>query len=359
MAKVRARGEAIRRFILEHVERHPRDICRTTAEAFGITRQAANKHLHNLVNEGALVSEGNTNSSRYKLRPLEQWLRCYSLHPPTAEDVVWRNDIAPQLQALPRNVFDIWQHGFTEMFNNAIDHSGGTHVTVHVEKSASATEIWIRDDGVGIFRKIQEAMHLLDERHAVLELAKGKLTTDPSRHTGEGIFFSSRMFDDFAIVSGATHFSHSHGKPEDWIWERETPRSGTSVVMRLNNHPSRTVAQVFSEYSSGDERAFTKTVVPVALAKYGQEQLVSRSQAKRLLGRVDRFKTVILDFDGVPAIGQAFADEIFRVFRLAHPEVELVPMNAATDVQEMIVRALATVVPPVSETKARLTSGSD
>jgi hypothetical protein len=60
------------------------------------------------------------------------------------------------------------------------------------------TEIVIYDEGEGIFKKIQRELGLLDARHSVLEISKGKLTTDPDNHTGEGVFFSSRMFDDFA-----------------------------------------------------------------------------------------------------------------------------------------------------------------
>jgi len=61
--------------------------------------------------------------------------------------------------------------------------------------------------------------------------------------------------------------------------------------------------------------ALTRQSVPVKLAQYGNDKLVSRSQAKRLLARVELFKVVMLDFTNVPTIGQAFADEIFRVFR--------------------------------------------
>ena len=68
--------------------------------------------------------------------------------------------------------------------------------------------MYLHDNGVGIFKKIQTELRLLDERHAILELAKGKLTTDPKRHTGEGIFFSSRMFDQFDILSGGIFFTH-------------------------------------------------------------------------------------------------------------------------------------------------------
>ena len=63
------------------------------------------------------------------------------------------------------------------------------------------------------------------------------------------------------------------------------------------------------------------------------------SQAKRLLQRVEHFRHVVLDFAEVARVGQAFADEIFRVFANAHPEVELLAVNALPEVQQMIRRA--------------------
>lgn len=90
---------------------------------------------------------------------------------------------------------------------------------------------------------------------------------------------------------------------------------------------------------SSVEYGFTMTVVPVKLAKYGDDNLVSRSQAKRLLTRVDRFRTVMLDFSGVDSLGQAFADEVFRVFPARHPEVTLVEVHANSAVKRMISRA--------------------
>ena len=339
MVTIRTRGEKIRSFILENVEKFPNDIAKRIAETFKISRQAANKHLQHLVDEKVLVQDGNTRNRSYELCPLAQLDKVYTLSPQLEEDVVWRNDMRPLLGQLPENVLDIWSYGFTEMLNNAIDHSDGTDVRVHSTKTATFTEAWIIDNGIGIFKKIQKALNLLDERHAVLELSKGKLTTDPRRHTGEGIFFSSRMFDQFVIISSGTHFSHQYGQEEDWILEREATSTGTSVFMRLNNHTARTMKKVFADYSSGDDIGFTKTVVPVRLAQYGDDKLVSRSQAKRLLDRVDRFKTVLIDFSEVTHIGQAFADEIFRVFRNSHPAIDLYAVNANTDIQDMIIRA--------------------
>jgi anti-sigma regulatory factor (Ser/Thr protein kinase) len=339
MTKVRVRGENIRRFILEHVEAHPDEISRVAAARFGISRQAVNKHLRRLVDEGALKTEGRTRGRTYAAAPLTQWKNDYPITPGLAEDLVWRSDIKGAVGQLPENVVNIWHHGFTEMFNNAIDHSEGARITVVIDRTAVDTQMIVMDDGIGIFRKIQASLGLLDERHAVLELSKGKLTTDPRRHSGEGIFFTSRMFDSFSIHSGGVWFSHQYGKREDWIVEQARLAGvGTAVFMKLHNHTSRTTRKVFDEFASGEELGFTKTVVPVRLAQYGNDQLISRSQAKRLLARIEIFQTVIFDFAEVPSIGQAFADEIFRVFANEHPRMDLHVINTSAEVKRMIAR---------------------
>ena len=124
----------------------------------------------------------------------------------------------------------------------------------------------------------------------------------------------------------------------DWIQEDSGFQQGTLIVMKLQNHSLRNEQEVFERFADEDH-GFSKTVVPVRLAQYGDERLMSRSQAKRLLARFDRFKTVVLDFKGVESIGQAFADEVFRVFSLHYPEVLLMEINTGTSVQRMISRA--------------------
>lgn len=339
MSGLRRRGEQIRQFILTNIGEHPRDVVALTSQQFGITRQAVNKHMQRLVEQKTIVVKGSTKNRSYHLHPLVERTQIYQLANKLEEDVVWDSDIKPLIVDLPNNVKDIWIYGFTEMLNNAIDHSSGKTVIVQLEKTAVDTQIIIHDDGEGIFKKIQRALQLHDERHAVLELAKGKLTTDPDRHSGQGIFFTSRMFDEFAILSGSVYFSHELNKAEDWILERDGFQSGTMVFMKLNNNTSRTSKQVFNSFSSGDDYAFTKTVVPVRLAQYGEERLVSRSQAKRLLAGVDKFRVVVFDFSGVDVIGQAFADEVFRVFKKQHPEIQIMSLNTNKDVMQMISRA--------------------
>jgi uncharacterized protein (DUF1330 family) len=66
---------------------------------------------------------------------------------------------------------------------------------------------------------------------------------------------------------------------------------------------------------------------------------VSRSQAKRLLTGLYRFREVILDFEKVETIGPAFADEIFRVFQQHYPHINVQWIGANENVEMMIQRA--------------------
>ncbi len=197
----------------------------------------------------------------------------------------------------------------------------------------------VTDDGVGIFQKIADELNLVDPRQSLLELSKGKFTSDPARHTGEGIFFTSRAFDRFVLRSSDLLFWHS-SRSDDWLVEsEETLVKGSRVTISLLLPAATLLEDVFKKYSSGpDDYRFAKTHVPLTLATYGDDALVSRSSARRVLARIERFDEVLLDFARVRSIGQAFADEIFRVFSNAHPQIQLIAINANEQVTRMIRR---------------------
>lgn len=309
------------------------------AQAGGVSRQVANGYLQALVRDGLVEAEGTTRARVYRLKTLAEASRRYPCEG-LQEDLVWRELVAPVVARLPQNVRDIWHYAATEMINNAIDHSGAAEVLVEVRKNELATELLVADEGEGIFVKIQRALGLHDAREAILELAKGKLTTAPDRHSGEGVFFTSRALDFFEIESHHLRFSHAP-RADDAIAEQAADTPGTRVRMRLANDSARVLREVFDAYTDPEEYSFDKTVVPLRLAQYEGESLVSRSQAKRVAHRFERFKRVELDFAGVSDIGQAFADELFRVFADAHPQIRITPVNAAPAVAQMIKRAEA------------------
>lgn len=325
--------------LLELVSENDRNVSARLAEAFNITRQAASQRVRAAIRHGLIESTGRGPGTRYKLATLAKEERAFQREG-LEEHFVWSSVLAPVVSEFSTNVIDIWQYGLTEMINNAIDHSNGTKITVRIEKNGLFTHALVVDDGEGIFLKIQKALSLQDPRESILELAKGKLTTDPTRHTGEGIFFSSKVFDLFDIRSGSLHFMHNDGA-HDWLIERPLEAPGTEVFMCLRNDSQRTLKEIFDKFAVPDEYTFAKTVVPVRLAQYEGEKLVSRSQARRLVFRFEKFQTIILDFEGVEEIGQAFADEVFRVFQINHPKSKLVPANMGGGVKRMVSRAKA------------------
>ena len=338
----RNQTKRIRSFILDQVSRNPRDVARITAEHFGITRQAVNRHLSELLKGGVLEAEGQTRNRSYKIKPVAEECFVFKITPDLAEDRVWRECFGPLVSSLQKNVVEICHYGFTEMFNNVLDHSNGKQVTTKIAVTPPWVKMFVTDNGVGIFEKIKNELGFEDERHTVLELTKGKLTTGPEHHTGEGIFFTTRMFDRFSILSGHLFFDH-HELDNDWFMEPAEEFKGTRVEMLISAKATRTTTAVFDRYTSGpNDFAFTKTHVAVNLLRYGKESLLSRSQAKRLLARLERFEEVRLDFKGVEMIGQAFADEIFRVFQKQNPRIKLAPVNTNDQVDRMIQRVLKT-----------------
>jgi anti-sigma regulatory factor (Ser/Thr protein kinase) len=336
------RTDEIRGAILREVFWRRASPVSKVAAAFGITREAVRLHVRAMVLAGQLVAHGTKRFRRYTLAIGPRVAGRYALDGGISEDHVWKQSVAPLLADLTQDERDICHYGLTEMVNNAIDHSGGKAALVRAWRTAASIVIQISDDGRGIFHKIAEALNLTDPRQSLLELSKGKFTTDPKRHTGEGIFFASRMFDRYRIQSDDLLFHHST-QTDDWLLDIEDKSfHGTRVSMALAL-PSKTVMkEVFDRFSSGPEDyRFDKTHVPLKLATLDDEALLSRSSAKRVLSRVDRFHEVLLDFAGIRSIGQAFADEIFRVFASAHPSVQLIAINANAAVTAMVRRAEA------------------
>jgi hypothetical protein len=253
------------------------------------------------------------------------------------------------LADLQPNVKNLAYTAFTEMLNNALDHSNGQQVVMGMHVQGGQLHMLVGDDGEGIFRKIAKAADLFDPRLAILELAKGKYTTAPLGHSGMGIFVSSRMMDGFAIESFGLRFDPNEARAPlprfDWIdasAQLKPAQAQTVVRMAIALDSTRTGNDVYFKYfessNVGDAEpgeAFHTTEIPVRLAQLSSE-LVSRSQAKWVMNRATQFKTVILDFEGVVHVGQAFVDEVFRVFATAHPNVRLKTMGMIPEVATLV-----------------------
>lgn len=341
MAELLSKAKDIQEFIVFNLEGHEKNIGRLVSEKFNVSRVTAAKYLQRLIDDGVIEVKGKTKDRIYELKVTLNKTITVDVTPQLDEDIVWNREIRPLLSDLKENVLGICAHGITEMLNNVISHSESPVARIHLMRTAAIVVMYVLDEGVGIFNKIQQRFGLADPQHALLELAKGKLTTDEKHHAGEGIFFASRMFDKFMISSDLIDFCRFSGANQDWFFEdRENREKGTVVMMEINTNSIQTTKNVFDAYKADfDTFGFSKTIIPLVLMQYEGDKLISRSQAKRLLTRAERFKEVFLDFKGVTEIGQGFADEVFRVFVRDHPDVAIKHINASEDVVGMIKRA--------------------
>ena len=57
----------------------------------------------------------------------------------------------------------------------------------------------------------------------------------------------------------------------------------------------------------------------------------ARSGGRALLAGCERYRRVVLDFEGVRSAAPSFADEIFRVWQTAHPSVDIEVVNVAAE----------------------------
>jgi anti-sigma regulatory factor (Ser/Thr protein kinase) len=333
MSRPDSTREAIRLFI----ERHESATGPELAEHFGISPQGVSLHLRRLIAEGTVFKTGSTRAARYfpadaapEKRRIKRTLNLAGLD----ESAVYENlVIALNLSRLPSNVEAILHYGFTEILNNAIDHSMSGRCTTEVSLDATKAAFTVRDTGIGVFHSIAEKFGLADEQTAMIELIKGKTTTAPEAHSGEGIFFVSRSADRFVLRSHRLQIEWDNDRDDVFVSDPHYTK-GTTAQFEIRKDSRTRLEDVFAEFAPEEfDFRFEKTRVLVKLLR---QDYVSRSEAKRLTHNLDKFSEIELDMRDVKNVGQGFADEIFRVFASANPDIAVRVTNTSDAVEAML-----------------------
>lgn len=324
------RKQSIKHYILEKIDQDTPSISKTVADTFSINPSTIHSYINELVKDNVIVK---VKRGQYELVNKEY---SYLLKRENGDldDDTYAFDIClkEHIEGFENNVQDIWSYTFSEMINNVMDHSLADSVKITISQNFLATCVMIEDNGIGIFQKIKDYFKLSSIEDAICELFKGKLTTDTKNHSGEGIFFSSKLMDDFLIISSSKIFTtnkYDEGKILSLVLENQ---KGTCVFMELSNFSHKTAKEIFDAYSNVDG-GFVKTKIP--LKNIFDTSPVSRSQANRICNRLDKFKEVIVDFDEIEWLGQGFAHQLFVVFANSHPGIILTPINMNEDVTKM------------------------
>jgi len=317
---------------------------------FGVSRQHASLLARELVGEGKLVKIGSTRNTFY-VTP--EFTSKHADELPTRfkkrfdnkslEEHLVLAEVKKELipvSKLKENVRSIFEFAFLEMLNNAIEHSQTKYIDVEVIIENQKLILYIYDFGIGVFRNIMKKRKLKSELEAIQDLLKGKTTTAPKFHSGEGIFFTSKMADEFVLDSFGQKLIIDNQIKDIFLGRPKTVKKGTKVKFSIATNSELHLNEFFKKYTNIDDESdygFDRTEIKIKLYTVGGIY-VSRSQARRLLVGLDKFKSIILDFDQVPMVGQAFADEVFRVFYNKFPKIEIKPVNMNEGVKFMIER---------------------
>lgn len=328
----------VREIILDYIKKHGSTGSRDLSAHFGITRQALNIHLRALINDGKLSRTGSTRNARYHIPGTSQVSKDFAgefqLAGLDENHVFQRLSLSLNLSRLLRtNVELIANYAFTEMLNNAIDHSDSSRTRVRARLEAGRLCFEIKDWGKGVFASIAEKFSLDSEQDAMVELVKGKTTTMPEAHSGEGIFFTSKVTDRFVLRSHRIQLEWDRARNDVFVSTRRYIK-GTAVSVVLRKDSRLKLEDVFSRYAPEEfDYQFQKTLVQVKLLSVNY---VSRSEAKRLMLNLNNFRVVELDFKDVKAVGQGFMDEVFRVFPHNYPGVEVLARNTNSTTQAIL-----------------------
>ena len=324
------------KYLLQRIFEEDPDFVDHTMEAFSVSRSTVYNYLTTLQSNGELERVGGSmpyrivyKTSRFTVDTTRE----------SSEDRVFSRDIAPLLADLPANVQKIWRYAFTAMLNNAFEHAHASAIVCVVSRSRLSTIVGILDNGIGIFRRIQqdqkeETGEVITQSEAAALLYAGGYTSEPDGHFGEGIFFTSRLMDHFAIRSDLQTFTMDDEDDEEGEVERFR---GTAVQMALNNDSDKDLNQVMGRYLDPDA-GFVRTEIPVARF-FGGDFPVSRSEARRLLSVLEDFREAELDFAGVEEVGRDFAHELFSVSAGQYPTLRLTVKNATLPVISALRRA--------------------
>ncbi len=317
-------------YILEKIDEGCKSVSKTVSEKLGINQTTVHAYINELVEKEVILR---AHRGEYVLKKQRADYQLSRNNGDLASDTyAFHYCLEPHLKSFSQNVQTIWSYAFTEMINNVMDHSDAENVVISIEQDYLKTSVWIDDNGIGIFKKIKDHFQLESLDEAICELFKGKLTTDSENHSGEGIFFTSKLMDDFMILSDEKLFAKNRFDDTKVFTVETHWNSGTCVYMSLSNQTHKTTKEIFDTFSDIDG-GFWKTKIP--LKNFFGPAPVSRSQAKRVCSRLDNFEEVELDFEGLEWIGQGFAHQIFVVFQKECPQVRLIPINMSPAVEKM------------------------
>ena len=179
-------------YILEKIEKKDKSISKSVSEKFDINQNTVHTYINELVDENIIrrIKRGS-----YELVNIKDDIFFDLKKGEIKSDFfIYSRYLENFIKDTGENVKKIWQYVSSEMLNNVMEHSDAKRLNVRIEKNYLKTKLIFWDDGIGIFNKIKKYFDFDEVDDAIYELFKGKLTTDKTNHSGEGIFLVQELW---------------------------------------------------------------------------------------------------------------------------------------------------------------------
>jgi hypothetical protein len=227
-----ARTQTIREFILDQAARDPRGLARRIGEAYGISRQAANRHLDLLVAAGLIEETGQTRARVYRLKRTSALSRELRVTPVLNADRVWEDHIAPVLSSDKPGVRDLCRGAFGELVRNAVEHADASWINFSFASNARDIDVTVADDGNGIFQVLLRPLGAASPRDAAARIANLCNARAPESPVAR-LALLARNFQQFSIRSASFVLTFDRDEDTWTVSDDESPQKGTAVSFRM------------------------------------------------------------------------------------------------------------------------------
>ena len=331
----------IKQFILNNISIHQRDIIYTAINQFGISRQAVLKHMNALIDDNKVMAYGKTRDRRYKLKPQVNFNKTIPIDSKfNSYDFIQKN-ILLHLDSLSKNIYQICEYSIEALINNIVDHANASSLYTKLFLTYSDLHIIISDNGSGLFNNIKSKLNLNSIQLATLEIAKGEVTTDILRQSGDELNTVLSLFDQVRIDSSGLSLIYT-SKNKKWDIGYSKQIQGTRIHLQINPNSNKTCEHIFKNIFRHPNQIIC---IPLNLLNEPEKNsLNSRSQVKNIFWNITFLEEIHFDFNQIELIGPAFADELVRQSRAINGQVIIKWINCCKTIDMLMNRALDRIV---------------
>ena len=333
-------SKQIKKFILDNLSHHEKDIIQAAINHFGISRQAIHKHMNNLIRAKKVIAHGNTKGRYYQLMPTVNYSKTIDINDKPPQEIL-KDFVSIHLKSLSGNIQEIIEFSIGALLNNIFDHANALKIYLKIFITHEQTHFIIADNGIGIFDHIRSGLNLKSTELAALELAKGDLTTDSNRYSGGELNTIIHLFDLVTIDSSGQSLKYSN-YDDDWQIDYSVQQKGTRIHLQIESSSKRTCATIFDRILKREDK---KIRIPLNLLDISEYKIVnSRSQAKSALRNIQKFNKIEFDFNKIDLIGPAFADELVKNVKSRNKAASIEWINCNETVDLLMKRAVSRII---------------